>query len=265
MQQLPLLGQRVVVTRTRRQASELAQKLARLGADVLEIPTIRIVPVPLPQSQRDKLGNFAKNFDWLVFTSPNGVDLFFSELWQAGRDIRALGPVKIAAVGPATAKKIEELHLKVDLQPRIFTTEELARAFAGEQVKGARFCLAHGKLADPALEDHLRERGATVEGWTLYDTQPETEDVNGARARFCAEGAHWITFTSSSTAENWRALGLQPEGSAPKPRAVSMGPVTSSTLKKLGYEMAAECETSTIDALVEVVRNLGTICRLHIE
>jgi len=254
---LPLLGRRVVVTRTRRQASELTQKLARLGADVLEIPTIRIVPVLLPESQRDKLGNFARHFDWLVFTSPNGVDLFFSELWRRTGDIRALGPVKIAAVGPATAKKIEELHLKIDLQPRIFTTEELARAFADEQVKGARFCLAHGKRADPSLEEYLRKRGATVEGWILYDTQPETEDVNGARGRYLKEGAHWITFTSSSTVENWHALGLRPEGDAPRPRAVSMGPVTSSTLKKLGYEIAAECETSTIDALVEAVRKIG--------
>jgi uroporphyrinogen III methyltransferase/synthase len=258
-EKLPLLGQRVVVTRTRRQASALTQKLARLGADILEIPTIRVVPVALSAEQRARLGDFARRFDWLVFTSPNGVDLFFAELWQAGRDIRALGSVKIAAVGPATAKKIEELHLKVDLQPRVYTTEELARAFAGERMEGARVCLAHGRRADPLLEDQLRERGATVESWILYDTQPETEDANGARARYRREGAHWITFTSASTAENWNALALRPEGDAPQPRPVSMGPVTSAALRKLGYEIAAECEAATVDALVE------TICRLHIE
>ena len=101
-------------------------------------------------------------------------------------------------------------------------------------VRGARFCLPHGNLADPLLANHLRSNGAAVEEWTLYDTEPETEDLTGARARYLREGAHWITFTSSSTVENWHALQLQPAPGAPQPKAVSMGPVTSATLRKLG-------------------------------
>jgi uroporphyrinogen III methyltransferase/synthase len=258
-EKLPLLGQRVVVTRARRQASLLSGKLARLGADVLEIPTIRIVPHALADDQRAKLVEFGGHFDWLVFTSPNGVDLFFDELEKQAGDIRVLGAVKIAALGPATAAKIQARHLRVDLQPETFTSEALAAALANVELKGLRFCLPQGSLADPALAGDLSVRGAVVEPWILYDTVPETGDVNGARARFLREGAHWITFTSASTVENWHRLGLKPATGASVPRAISMGPVTSTALRKLGYEIAAESESATLDSLVE------TIQRLYIE
>jgi uroporphyrinogen III methyltransferase/synthase len=250
---LPLFGQRVVVTRTRRQASSLTERLTQLGADVLEISTIRIVPVALSGGQRDKLAAFSKHFDWVIFTSPNAVDLFFAEFFQQCGDVRELGGVRIATVGPATAKKLGDLHLRVDLQPEIYTAEKLAESFPDKVVRSARFCLPHGRLADPLLADHLRERAGVVEEWTLYDTQPEEEDPTGARARYLREGAHWITFTSSSTAENWHALRLAPAPGAPLPKAVSMGPVTSATLDKLGYEIAAQSAASTLDSLVETL------------
>jgi uroporphyrinogen III methyltransferase/synthase len=256
---LPLFGQRVVVTRTRRQASALTERLARLGADVLEIPTIRIVPVVLGETERNKLAAFSRHFDWMIFTSPNAVNLFFSEFFKLTDDLRALGAVKIAAVGPATAHKLNDLHLRADLQPEVFTAEKLAECFSAKDVASQRFLLPHGRLADPLLANHLREKGGLVEEWTLYDTEPEQEDPTGARARYLREGAHWITFTSSSTAENWRALQLQPASGAPQPKAVSLGPVTSATLRKLGYEIAAESPASTLDALI------ATICRLSIE
>lgn len=250
---LPLFGQRVVVTRTRRQASSLTERLMQLGADVLEISTIRIVPVALSGGQRGKMAAFPQHFDWVIFTSPNAVDLFFAEFFQQGCDVRELGGVRIAAVGPATARKLGDLHLRVDLQPEVYTTEKLAESFPEKAVWSARFCLPHGRLADPLLADHLRERGGTVEEWTLYDTQPEEEDPTGARARYLREGAHWITFTSSSTAENWHALRLAPAPGAPVPKAVSMGPVTSATLDKLGYKPAAQSAVSTLDSLVETL------------
>jgi uroporphyrinogen III methyltransferase/synthase len=249
---LPLFGQRVVVTRTRKQASALTRELARLGADVLEIPTIRIVPVSLPPAESAKLADFSSHFDWLVFTSPNTVDHFFAEFFKVSADLRSLGGVKIAALGPATAKKITDLHFKIDLQPEIFTVEKLAAAFPRGTVRSARFCLPRGRLADPLLAELLREKEGLVEEWILYDTQPETEDLTGARARYLREGAHWITFTSSSTVENWHALQLEPEVGAPRPRAISMGPVTSDTLRKLDYTIAGEAD-STLDSLIEVL------------
>ena len=255
---LPLFGRRVVVTRTREQASRLTQRLAQLGADVLEIPTIRIVPVALGEKERKRLEAFSDHFDWVIFTSPNAVDLFFSEYFLQQTDLRKLGKVKIGAVGPATAQKLDDLHLCVDLQPEIYTMEKLAESFAEKAVRSVRFCLPHGRLADPFLGRHLREQGGVVEEWTLYDTRPETADLTGARARYLREGAHWITFTSSSTAENWHTLRLQPDPGAPRPKAVSMGPVTSATLRELGYEIAAESPASNLEALV------ATICSLSI-
>jgi uroporphyrinogen III methyltransferase/synthase len=256
---LPLFGQRVVVTRTRTQSGTLTRGLAQLGADVLEIPTIRIVPTALGEAERMKLAAMSGHFDWVIFTSPNAVELFFAEYFKQSSDLRDLGPLKIAAIGPATTQKLSDLHLRADLQPDIYTAEKLAECFSGNAVASKRFCLPHGRLADPLLANHLREQGGVAEEWTLYDTEPEREDPTGARARYLREGAHWITFTSSSTAENWHALRLQPAPGAPEPKAISMGPVTSATLRKLGCEIAAETQASTIDSLI------ATISRLSIE
>lgn len=254
---LPLFGQRIVVTRTRRQASALTARLIQLGADVLEIPTIRIVPLELTRGQRDKLRAFPQHFDWVVFTSPNAVDFFFAEFFKIASDLRELGTVRIAAIGPATTKKLADLHLRVDLQPEIFTMEKLAESFSDQIVRSARFCLPQGNLADPFLADHLREKGGAVEGWTLYRTEPEKEDVTGARARYQREGAHGIIFTSSSTVENWHALYTQPDAGAPCPKIISMGPATSATLRKLGYEIAAQAAQSTFDSLIEAIVQLS--------
>jgi uroporphyrinogen III methyltransferase/synthase len=146
--------------------------------------------------------------------------------------------------------------LKIDLQPRIYTNEGLAKAFATVDIKGKRFCLPHGNLANPQLSGFFRESGGTVEEWILYETWPETDDWNGARKRFVREGAHWITFTSSSTVENWHALRLQPADDAPQPRALSLGPVTSATLLRLKYDLAAEAAESTIDSLIAALIGL---------
>jgi uroporphyrinogen III methyltransferase/synthase len=256
-EKLPLFGQRVVVTRTRQQSSGLTRKLAELGADVLEIPTIRIVPKPLGEMELNKLVDMSAHFDWLIFTSPNAVELFFNEYQRLLSDIRNLGRIKLAAVGPATAKYLRARHLSVDLQPEVYTTEKLAEAFSKIDIAGVRFCLPHGNLADPLLANHLREKGGKVEEWKLYETVPEQEDVTGARARYLKEGAHWITFTSASTVENWHALQLQPEAGAPVPKVVSMGPVTSGRLRDLGYEITAEAPSSTLDALVATIRGLS--------
>jgi uroporphyrinogen III methyltransferase/synthase len=255
-EKLPLLGQRVVVARARRQAGSLSRKLARLGADVLEIPTIRIVPREPTEAQREKVATFGQHFDWVVFSSPNGAERFFELFAGGGIDIRALGSVKIAALGPATAAYIKKLQLRVDLQPAIYTSEALAAAFSNADVKGQRFCLPQGSLADPALVRNLEVRGASVESWILYDTEPETEDVNGARSRYLREGAHWVVFTSASTVENWHQLKLIPTAGAPVPKAVSIGPVTSAKLRELGYENRVEAPVQTLESIVETIRRL---------
>jgi uroporphyrinogen III methyltransferase/synthase len=258
-EQLPLFGRRIVVTRTRRQASSLTKRLTRLGADVLEIPTIRIVPLPLGPERIEQLQSLPEFYDWIVFTSPNAVDAFFAEFFRRQADLRSLGSIRFAAVGPATARKLTELHLRVELQPETFTIEKLSEAFSTDRILSQRFCLPHGRLADPLLAHHLRGQGGLVDEWLLYDTVPEQEDPSGSRARFIREGAHAITFTSSSTVENWHALHLEPEQGQPRPKVISLGPVTSQTLQKLGYSVSAQSPQSTIDSLVE------TICRSGID
>jgi uroporphyrinogen III methyltransferase/synthase len=253
---LPLFGQRVVVTRSRQQASVLTEKLQMLGADVLEISTIRIVPLPLEPAQLEKMRNLGTHYDWLVFTSPNAVDLFFAEFSKIDGDLRTFKSIKIAVVGPATAGRLKAHHLVANVQPEVHTAEKLAELFSEKEVKGAQFCLPHGRLADPLLADHLRKLGGNVDEWTLYDTRPEQEDFTGARARYLKEGAHWITFTSSSTVENWHALQLQPAPGAPIPQAVSIGPVTSATLNRLGFAVAAEA-SANLDSLVETIIKLS--------
>lgn len=255
-EKLPLFGQRIVVTRARRQAGRLREMLARLGADVLEIPTIRIEPLALAPELKARLHKFGGHFDWVIFSSPNGVDRFFEEIEAQGTDIRALGDVKIAALGPATAGHIRPFHLHVDLQPETFTKEGLVEALERVEVKGKRICLVQGTLADPGLPDHLRARGAQVEAWTIYDTQPETEDRTGARARYLREGAHFIAFTSASTVENWHRLGLRPDEGAPRPRVASIGPATSAALRKLDYQIAAEAKNSSLGAIIESILRL---------
>jgi uroporphyrinogen III methyltransferase/synthase len=237
---LPLFGRRVVVTRARRQAGGLAAKLARIGADVLEIPTIRIVPAPFAAETRGKLERMSGHYDWLVFTSPNAVEIFFDEFSKRHQDVRRLGDIKLAALGPATARSLARWHLQAEVQPEVFTAEKLAAAFPAREIAGKRFCLPRGNLAEPLLPETLRAGGAVVEEWIIYDTRPETEDATGARARYRNE-----------------ALALQPAPGAPRPQNVSMGPVTSHALRRLGCEIAAEAPEATLDSLVETIRKLS--------
>jgi uroporphyrinogen III methyltransferase / synthase len=252
-EQKTLFGRRIVVTRTRTQAGMLTERLRDLGADVLEIPTIRIKPSSLPARARQQFKQMERHFDWLVFASPNAVDCFFHEFFKINDDIRALGKVRIAAVGPATAAKLTEHHLKIDRQPRQYTTVALAKAFKTKEIKDHSFCLPRGNLADTALSNYLKKQGGRVTEWTIYRTIPETGDLNGARARYQVEGADWITFTSSSTVENWHALKLKVDPKGRPPRHASIGPVTSATLKKLGYRIDCEAKKYTIDGLVSAL------------
>jgi uroporphyrinogen III methyltransferase/synthase len=247
----PLFGRRIVVTRTRSQASALSEKLRLLGADVLEIPTIRIQPRAWTATYETK--DFHRRFDWIVFTSPNAVDIFFDGYCSVQGDLRKLGEVKIAAVGPATAAKVKQLRLPVAKQPTRFTVAELAHSFLPGEVAGQRFCLARGNLAEPSLAQYLQGLGGNIAEWTIYDTLPESGDRTGARTRFINEGADWVTFTSASTVKNWHDLHLMPTPEAASPRYASIGPVTSEAMQKLGYSVACEATESTIAGLVETL------------
>ncbi|VVM06808.1 uroporphyrinogen III methyltransferase / synthase [Methylacidimicrobium cyclopophantes] len=255
-EKLPLSGQRVVITRSRSESSILGKRLREVGADVLEIPTIRIVPRPFGERERAWIRRLASDFSWVILTSPVGADLFLSHVFQATGDLRTLGRLRFAAVGSATAKAIRRFYLSVDRMPESYTTAALACCFRPEELAGSRLCLARSALGNPELADTLRRFGAEVEEWVLYDTEPENEDPTGARARYLEEGAHWILFASSSAAENWQKLGLQPAKAALSPRALSIGPITSRSLERLGISVFAEAGEHSIDGLVTCLLHL---------
>ena len=250
-----LFGQRIVVTRTREQASQLSQQLKDLGADVLEIPTIRIGPPDDRQGLVDAILGL-NGYDWLVFTSPNGVTSFFDAFFKSFHDLRDLGGCRIAAVGPATATKLKELHLQVDLMPDEYVSREIANAFQKEQtIENLNILLLRAQVAQPELPQALMELGAIVDDVACYKTVPETEDVSGSAARFQEEGADWITFTSASTVENFHARFPLPSlvKQFPKLRLASIGPETSKALSALGLSPHVEAKPHNIEGLIQAL------------
>jgi uroporphyrinogen III methyltransferase/synthase len=246
----PLFGRRIVVTRTREQAGELSQDLADLGADVVELPTIRIEHPDDRQGFAESVAH-AHEYDWLVFSSPNGVERFFDAFFAAFKDARSLGNPKIAVIGQGTAKKVAEYRFAVDLIPERFVAEGLIEAFEKESIENLTVLWVRAQEARDVIFDGLVKQGAIVDECAAYKTVPETDDPTGAAERFSDEGADLVTFTSSSTVENFFKLGLPwPEGCV----AGSIGPVTSETLRKHGVEPAFEAKRHDIPGLVAAIR-----------
>ena len=247
----PLFGRRIVVTRTRAQAGALSAGLRALGADVLEIPTIRIQE-PAHRLEFGELVQDSHSYDWIVFTSPNGVDAFFRLYYKLYDDARDIGAARIAAIGPATAARIREFHLKVDLQPAEYVAESVVKAFeTAGSFENLRILVVRPEQARDILPQELTKLGAIVDVAIAYRTVPETADVTGAVERFRAEGADLITFTSSSTVENFLAMKL------PWPadlKTASIGPVTSETLRANGLKADIEARRHDIPGLIEAIR-----------
>lgn len=247
----PLWGKRIVVTRTRKQAGGLSNALRRLGADVFELPTIRIEP-PKDLLEFGQLVQDAHSYDWIVFTSPNGVNAFFEMFYKIFNDAREIGGARIAAIGPATAARVKEFHLHVDLQPDEFVAEGVVKAFQKDgSVENQRILLARAEQSRDVLPKELAKLGAIVDEAIAYRTVPETEDVSGSLARFREEGADLITFTSSSTVENFLALKLPwPAGL----QTASIGPITSKTMRENGLKVDVEASQYDIPGLVKAIR-----------
>lgn len=254
-----LFGQRIVVTRTREQASQLSKQLLERGAEVLEIPTIKIIP---PTKQRELAEALLElnSYDWLVFTSPNGVSAFFEYFFKAFDDMRDIGGVRIAAVGPATSAKLKELHLKVNLMPEEYVTKQIADAFKKfESIENLKILLLRAEVANPELPEKLEEMGAIVDDIAVYKTVPETEDWNGAAARLIEQGANWITFTSSSTVENFHTRFNLPVliKKFPETKLASIGPETTKAILALGLKPEIEANPHTIEGLVHAIEKYG--------
>ncbi len=248
----PLFGQRIVVTRRSEQAGTFAQRLAELGADVLAVPTIKITTPTQKDAIIDCLLEL-NSYDWLIFTSANGVTAFFDIFFRRFQDLRDLGGARIAAVGPATAAKLRELHLQVDLTPDVFTAKKVAAAFKKYQdIENVKMCLLRAEVANRELPEALQEAGAIVDDIAIYKTIPETEDPTGASERLLESGADWVTFTSSSTVEHFHARFDLPKlvKKFPGLKLASIGPETSKTILALGLPPTFEAKQHTTDGLI---------------
>jgi uroporphyrinogen III methyltransferase/synthase len=253
----PLFGQTIAVTRTRQQSSDLTARLTELGANVIETPTIELSP-PGEWSQVDEVLEHISEYDWVIFTSQNGVKFAKQRLLETGSDARAFSGVRIAAIGDVTAAAVrEELCLKVDLCPAEFVAEALAAELEKRnEVRGRRFLLLRADIARPILLEKLAEAGATeVRDVSIYETRPATSLPQPLLDALAAGELHWITFTSSSTARNLvELLGPDYKARLHGVKLASIGPITSKTLKELGLDPAVQAEIYNVEGLVAAIR-----------
>jgi len=249
---LPLFGKKIVVPRRTGQAGGFAKQLADLGADVLEVPTIKITEPLEKMAIVDALLEI-NSYDWLIFTSANGVTAFFDLFFKRFQDLRDLGGARIAAVGPKTAEKLRELHLQVDLMPEEYVGKKIVAAFKKYQdIENVKMCLFRAEVANRELPDALMEEGAIVDDIAIYRTVAETEDRIGAAARLHEEGADWVTFTSSSTVQHFHTRFDLPKlmKKFPQLKLASIGPETSKAIVALGLKPALEAKEHTTDGLI---------------
>lgn len=269
-EKLPLFGRKILVTRSREQASRLSEALEELGAEVWERPTIAIEPLfdeadlntiheaPSVQTRTNPgqlsiatnlasvLANLA-DYDWVIFTSPNGAQIFLQSLWATNRDCRALSRAKIAVVGPGTAAAMKPFGLKPDLVPQEYVAESLLAALTEVGVTGKKILLARGLEGRQILPEGLTRAGAQVTEIPLYKT------TNPSWAEPLPQTPDLVTFTSSSTAAGLAALiPLEERKNYP---AASIGPVTTQTAVSLGFSVVIEAPQSTIASLVSTITN----------
>ena len=253
-EQTPLAGRKILVTRARHQAGQLSEKLRTLGAEVIEIPAIEIVPPNSYQPLDAALSNLSQ-YSWLIVTSANGAGAVRARLAELRLEISRLAHLQIAAVGSATAHALTEIGLTVAVTPKEYVAESLVEAL-GERVRRQRVLLARAAVARDVIPDALRARGAHLDVVDAYRTVIPADSVTAVRTIF-AEGGYApdaATFTSSSTVTNFIALLLEAGIAAPASmRAVSIGPITSRTLREQGWEPAAEADPHDLAGLVDAV------------
>jgi len=251
----PLAGRRVAVTRAREQASELSTKLAALGAEVIELPLIRVSKHIEKQDLADILLELG-TYDWIVFTSANGVRYFFEEFVRIFDDIRALGLLRFACIGEATASAIRALHLKIECQPATATAEALADALiATGSLDSAKVIVVTGNLNRDALITKLEGASAIVDQLQVYQTEQTDLSQEPAAADFREKGADAILFASSSAAQSFvdQAAALKLAPKAKRPLAGSIGPQTTETMKAAGIPVDFVAKQPSLDALVEAL------------
>ncbi|MCF8026325.1 MAG: uroporphyrinogen-III C-methyltransferase [Desulfobacteraceae bacterium] len=250
----PLFGRRIVVTRARNQASGLVQRLSELGASVTEVPVIKIQPV----KDMSRLDTAIKNigeYHWLIFTSVNGVKVFFERLAAHGLDTRALGRINTSAIGPATAAVMRENGLNADIMPESYRAESVVKAFADLDMAGKKVILPRAEGARPVLPEELSKMGASVDEIISYRAVRQEVGAEDFAEKLKAGAIDMVTFTSSSTVRNF--MSLLPESGAKQMLSgvamAAIGPVTAETLADAGFQADVVAEEYTIEGLCSAV------------
>jgi len=249
----PLFGKNIVVTRSRKNASALSKEIMNLGGNAIEIPTIEIKPKPSGYVQTNLKS--ISDYEWLVFTSVNSVEIFFDEFVKQYKDIRKIGNLKIAAIGSETKKAINRLKLNVNLVPEQFSAEGLITAFKKNKVKQSRIFIPRAAMARDTLIKELRFMGNTVKELKIYDTVlPSKENKKEIQNSVYNQRVDYITFTSSSTVDNFFKYVSPVKIKRQKNIAyVCIGPITAKTLRKYKIRPTLICNKYTIDNLIKEI------------
>lgn len=255
-EQKPLFGKRVVVTRSRAQASALSEALHEYGAEAMEFPTIEIAPPPTfdaLDAAIDRLGEY----DWVIFTSANGVEALLTRLRDLGKDVRALAGCRLAAIGVQTAAALEARGLKVDYVPSEYRAEAIITGLSDAEIRGKRFLLPRAKEAREVLARDLAARGAQVDDVAAYITVTGQAEARAAELRemFAQGKIHVVTFTSSSTVRNFvKLMGVGDIGGLLRQATVAcIGPITADTARELGLHVDIVAGEYTVNGLVEAL------------
>ncbi len=249
----PLFGKRVVITRARTQSSGLTAKLMELGADCLEAPVIEIEPIEGSAAVDDALTTL-NAYDWIVFTSVNGVATFFDRLFEKGLDARALGSLKTACIGPSTAAELKKYGIGTDILPKSYIAESVVEAFQSQAMEGVKVLLPRAEEARPVIPVELGKMGAHVNEVAIYRTTLDASSTEKVADALSQGDVDMVTFTSSSTVRNF--VAMIPNGDLSlmdKVTVACIGPVTEETARELGLTPHLVAETYTIDGLVETI------------
>jgi uroporphyrinogen III methyltransferase/synthase len=251
----PLFGTTVLVTRPQEQASEFADLLAAYGASVLTFPTIAIVP-PSDWTSMDRAIRELGRYDWIIFTSVNGVRYFLERLDAAGRDTRALNGARLCAIGPRTAEALAAARLKVDLLPSRYQAEGVLEAFQQEQLSGKRILIPRAEVARDLLPDELRARGAEVIVAVAYRTVRPEGDLAALKETLRQGRVGVVAFTSSSTVKNYIECFTNVAEArmlTEKTVVACIGPITAQTAEAMGLTVGIQAAANTVPALAEAI------------
>ena len=250
----PLLGKSIAVTRARAQASDLIESLSLLGAQCFECPTIEIVP-PDSWQPLDQAIAELEAYQWLIFTSVNGVQMFFDRLFAQGLDTRALGHLKSAAIGPITAQCMRSFGLNTDIMPETYQAESVVDAFSNQTLKAAKVLLPRAKEARPVLPQELQRMGAVVDEVIAYQTIQTTAGQKELLENLESRQIDMVTFTSSSTVRNFKALlpSSDAQDLMQSVKIACIGPITAQTAETMGFKSDIVADNFTIDGLCSAI------------